>query len=109
MIAWLTCLTLAFLACMLGVFNLGRQGILERDLDRVRKQVAAGQGAAPTVPDGELSRMRDTVLRLRREVAELRAAQDQLPEQMQERLDELQGLLDELQKELGPAAGETAP
>ena len=41
MIAWLTCLVLAFLACILGVFNVGRRIALERDVRRLSVTVEA--------------------------------------------------------------------
>ncbi len=120
-LAWLTCLMLAFLACVLGAYNLGRQRLVERDVDEMKTELAAARAAPGAAPAGDverpsnggLERLRLSVTQIRSEVATLKALEGELPDgvwsELQAEIERLDTLVAELEQALqgpvGPALG----
>lgn len=122
-LAWLTCLMLAFLACVLGAYNLGRQRLVERDVEQVKQALQVPVGPEPAgaaqeqlpgpVPPETLQGLRLSIAQIRSEVATLKALEGELPDGVWsglqaeiERLDTLVADLEQaLQGPVGPALG----
>ncbi len=113
-LAWLTCLMLAFLACVLGAYNLGRQRLVERDVDGITRELAAAAGAEEVqrglgVPGSNprLGRLRRSVAQIKSEVAALKALEGELPDQawseLQAEVERLDKLVASLEDALAPS------
>lgn len=101
LVAWLTCLILAFLACVLGVFNAGRRIALDRDVQRLSASVDALSDQSPGAKDGHLERLRDGLARISAELRE--TTQDEsagISEDLRQKLVSLEERLKELQSQL---------
>lgn len=111
LLAWLTCLLLAFVACLLGAFNLGRQRLLERDIDRVEAKMEAKMEAVPGHEEAglqaaDVQRIRKALAELRTEIDQIKAAESRMPAEMGPRLQKLETLVKALQEALAEDAGQ---
>ena len=100
LVAWMTCLALAFFACILGVRNAGAVLRLEGQVETMGRKLEAGSEGSGGV-QAELERIRRSLDKIAEEVRGLRDADapDVSPE-LRLRLEELEQLLRETQDRL---------
>ena len=106
-VAWLTCLCLAFLACILAVRSTGTALMVKQELADVKERVEMSSGA----PRKEVVEQTRRALQVLGDVqAELQAIRKadipDPPPKLQAKLDAIEKTLAELEKELRAAAGE---
>ena len=90
-VAWLTCLVLAFLACVLGVFNVGGRIALEREVVRLSDRVDVLAEDGKTVSGPELDHVRGELVRMGAEMQSLvQEVPSETPPNLRERLGELE-------------------
>jgi len=71
LLAWLICLALAFLAGVLGVFNVGKRIALERDVQTLSEKVGTLAAARGATGAAEREWLRRELGRMRAELREL--------------------------------------
>jgi hypothetical protein len=99
-LAWLTCLALAFFACLLAVHNMGATARLERDMAHLKQNPPS-----PAPNAEELERIRRSLDAIRQELRELKPV---VPEEASGRIEELQRRVKDLAERLGePQAGDS--
>jgi hypothetical protein len=96
-VAWLTCLVLAFLACVLGVFNMGGRIALERQVLRLSASVEAMGEPAESTSRAELNHVRGELGRIG---AEMHSLAEEVPSETPANLREKLGGLEEQVKAL---------
>ena len=106
LVAWLTCLILAFFACIIGVRNAGATLKLEKDLQRMQERVDSSDSAAGALRAAQLRRIREGLLRVREGVEALIAGGSEAPEGLVEELKALDEQLLRLDQEIAPLLGE---
>ena len=100
-LAWFMCLLLAFCACLLGAFNMGRQRLLERDIEKIQQEVGNAGRQADQDRRAQIQRIRETLALVSKEIEELKAAEGQLPQDLGPRLQRLEELVGRLDGVLG--------
>ena len=102
--AWLTCLVLAFFACVLSVHNVGTALHLEKEMAELEKKVEGMSQQPPKGVSEELARIRRSLDDIS---AELKQIEDShlpdAPEELRAKLGELGALLRDLKESLGRA------
>ena len=100
-VAWLTCLVLAFLACVLGVFNVGGRIALERDVVRLSDRVEVMVEREKGVSGAELDHVRGELGRIGAEMRSLvQEVPSEAPANLHERLGELEKQVKALERRL---------
>ena len=105
-VAWLTCLCLAFLACILAVRSTGTALMVKQELADVKERV--DMSGAPSKEVVEQTRRALQVLGdVQTELQAIRKADiPDAPQKLEAKLDAIEKTLAELEKELRAAAGE---
>ena len=100
LVAWLTCLVMAFFACVLGVFNTGRRIGVERELANVTETVK--ELAARPADSVEMKGACDNLAKIRED---LRGIGESLPpeanQELRKKLSDLDERLENVQGQLG--------
>lgn len=100
LVAWLTCIALAFFACILGVRNAGVVLALERQVEAMDERLQEGS-RGPAAAHGEMDRIRRSLDRIGEELAALQQSDaPDISPQLRQRLEELEQLLRETQDRL---------
>jgi len=109
-LAWLTCLALAFFACILSVRNAGSALKLERDIEQMKQQMAESDGVGSALYAEQVRRIQQSLAGIK---AELKSLKDAKPEgageQFEAQVQGLQDRIEEMQKQLAPLLGANAP
>jgi chromosome segregation ATPase len=93
LLAWLTCLILAFFACVLGVRNAYVALGIERRVERMQEQYEAPRGDQERLAR-ELRRMRQSLAHIAEELQALRDSEGaDAPPELEQRIEELQELI----------------
>jgi chemotaxis protein histidine kinase CheA len=71
-LAWLTCLALAFFACILGVRNAGSVIARKQEVARLREQMEKDDGMSESHMAGELGSIQDSLAQIAEELKALR-------------------------------------
>ena len=109
-LAWLTCLALAFFACMLSVRNAGNALRLERDLAGVREQMTQSDSVAVALHADQVKRIQQTLDQIKAEVKALKEEAPQGAGQgFADKLEAIERRLGEVQAQLKPLLGEEKP
>ena len=99
LVAWLTCLVVAFLACVIGVLNSGRRIVLERDLQHLQASVETLSESSRLTPGKQLERAREELAGISAELHQMAQPPD-IPASLREKLSELERRLRDLQDRL---------
>ena len=99
--AWLTCLALAFFACILSVLNMGDAMRLRREVDQVRQEIGASGIQRGRFSDKDLERIRESVVNIREQLQATREASGAYsPEELKGKLSALDENLRVIEEEL---------
>ncbi len=108
-VAWLTCLILAFFACVLSVRNLGTALHLEKEMARLERKVEGMSERPKEGISAELARIRRSLDNVAAELQEIEQSElPDAPEDLKARLKELEALLRDLNEALTDASGQDA-
>jgi hypothetical protein len=100
--AWLTCLALAFFACILSVLNMGDAMRLRREVDQVRQEIGASGIQRGRFSDKDLERIRESVVNIREQLQATREASGGFsPAELKGKLSALDANLRAIEEELG--------
>lgn len=102
-VAWLTCLILAFFACILAVRNAGSVLNMRNDVEQMEKELKEADKVAGGLYEAQVERIRQSVKGLREEASTLRELHGKASvEEMGHELDVLEDRLKALEAELAP-------
>jgi hypothetical protein len=109
-LAWLTCLALAFFACILGVRNAGSALKLERDIEQMKQQMAESDNVANALYAEQVRRIHQSLGGIKAEMSSLKDSKPEgAGEDFEAQVQKLQDRIEEMEKQLAPLLGGSAP
>lgn len=105
--AWITCLILAFLACIIAVWNAGNNLKLEGEIREVKKKIQAKKASTSALEQAQISRILKNVSRIEEELEDLKGSEEEIPPELREKMGALQDEMKELESSLLLLSGET--